>query len=139
MKEANKGYNIPQEILYTVCLAAWNLCREHINEFANLKGFYTEAYIDSALVAMQSAKQRPDLVQTIAERKQVRINLVNAARKVQANWQVLKLYITKAFDKEMTEIMLELLVQAFMQKHLFATGAPFAILQTLLILLLQKI
>ena len=107
MKEVNKAYNIPQEVLYTVCLAAWNLCREHINEFANLKGFYTEAYIDSALVAVQSAKQRPDLVQTIAERKQARINLVNAARKVQANWQVLKLYITKAFDKEMTEIMLE--------------------------------
>ena len=56
---------------------------------------------------MQSAKQRPNLVQTIAERKQARINLVNAARKVQANWQVLKLYITKAFDKEMAEIMLE--------------------------------
>jgi carboxypeptidase family protein len=107
MKEVNKAYNIPQDILYSVCIAAWNLCREHLNEFADLKAFYTEAYIDNALLAVQSVKQRPNLKQTIAERKQARTKLVNAARKVQANWQVLKLYITRAFDKEMADIMLE--------------------------------
>ena len=34
MKEKNKKYNIPQEILYTVCMAAWNLCSEHLEKFA---------------------------------------------------------------------------------------------------------
>lgn len=107
MKELNKGYNIPQEILYTVCLAAWNLCGSNLQKFACLKAYYTEAFIAEAVQAVEAAKELPDLRQTSAARKEARINLVNAARQVMDNWQLLKLYIKKAFEKNMVEIKMQ--------------------------------
>ena len=107
MTENNKKYNIPQEILYSVCLAAWKLCNENREKFARFKGYYTEAFIAEAIASVENAKRLPALTQTNAGRKIARIRLANAARQVMDNWQVLKLYATKAFDKSMISVLLE--------------------------------
>ena len=106
MKKNNK-YGTPQEILYAVCLAAWNLCSQNLQRFTNLKARYTAAYIDDMLAAVQAARQLPDSRQTLADRKVARINLINATRQVQGNWQLLKVYITEAFEKDMVKAKLD--------------------------------
>ena len=100
-------YNAPQEILYSVCLAAWNLCSQYLQNFTDLKAFYTAAFVTDALQAVQNAKALPESRQTIAARKEARINLTNGTRQVQANWQLLKVYITKAFTADMVKTKLE--------------------------------
>ena len=107
MKSINNSYSTPQEILYTVCLDAWNLCSQNLQKFSSLKVYYTPAFITSAVEAVQAAKQLPESRQTIAGRKEVRINLVNTTRQVLSNWQVLKIYITKAFEESMVKTKLD--------------------------------
>jgi hypothetical protein len=55
-------------------------------------------------------------VQTLAYRKEARINLVNATKQVQANWQLLKLYINKAFAGDIVQAKLEAAGAAFYEK-----------------------
>jgi hypothetical protein len=107
MKSINNTYGASQEILYTVCLDAWNLCSQNLQKFSSLKAYYTPAFITSAVQAVQAAKQLPEIRQTIAGRKEVRINLVNTTRQVLSNWQVLKVYITKAFEESLVKTELE--------------------------------
>ena len=107
MKSKKTQYGIPQEILYTVCLAAWKLCGQNLAKFSALKAFYTEAFVANALQAVKDAKQLPESLTTLAARKEARINLMKATRGVLANWQVLKVYITKAFDEKMVKTKLQ--------------------------------
>src|SRR5690606_31684887 len=93
-----------------------NLCSQHLAKFTALKAFYTEAFIDQALAAVQAAKELPPIVQTLAYRKEARINLVNATKQVQANWQLLKLYINKAFAGDIVQAKLEAAGAAFYEK-----------------------
>jgi hypothetical protein len=106
MKTFKKDYSIPQEILYTICIAAWKLCSQNLAKFMALKAFYTEAFIADAVLAIQNAKKLPETVETISARKEARINLIKATRQVLANWQVLKVYITKAYDEKMVKTKL---------------------------------
>jgi hypothetical protein len=97
----------PQEILYSVCLAAWNLCSQQLENFTNLKAIYTPAFIADAVQGVQNAKALPQSRQTSAVRKEARINLANATRQVLANWQLLKVYITNAFAADLVNTKLE--------------------------------
>lgn len=107
MKKNEKTYSIPQEILYTVCFAAWNLCSQNLLKFSAFKAFYTKAFISGAIKSVQAAKQLPEALQTIAERKEARINLISATRQVRSNWQVLKVYIIKAFEESLVKTKLD--------------------------------
>lgn len=99
MKTNKQKFGIPQEILYTVCQAAWKLCSQNLEKFTNLKSFYTEVFVADAKQKVQDAKNLPDIIQTTEARKEARINLMVSTRQVLANWQVLKVYITKAYDQ----------------------------------------
>jgi len=107
MKNIQKNYGIPQEILYTVCVAAWKLCRQNLPSFTTLKAFYTEAFVASALQAVKDAKKLPESLTTISARKEARINLIKDTRRVMANWQLLKVYITKAFGEKLVKTKLQ--------------------------------
>ncbi len=107
MNETKNNYSTPQEILYSVCLAAWNVCSDNLQKFTDLKAFYTEAFITSSLASVNAAKLLPGSRQTVAARKEARINLTNGTRQVQTNWQLLKVYITKAFSKDLVKTKLE--------------------------------
>jgi len=106
MKKNKKNYGIPQEILYTVCVAAWKLCGQNLPSFTALKAFYSETFVANALQAVNDAKQLPEILTTISARKVARIHLIKDTRKVLANWQVLKVYITKAFDEKLVKTKL---------------------------------
>ncbi len=107
MKNLEKVYGTSQEILYTICLSAWDLCSQHLTKFASLKGYYTADFILAEKEAVQNAKELPSTVQTVSGRKAARINMQAATRQVQADWQLLKLYIVKAYNKSMINIKLE--------------------------------
>ena len=107
MKTKKNQYNTPQEILYSVCLFAWNLCSQHLPKFTSLKALYTPAFVADAIDAVQAAKQLPETRQTLASQKVARINLINATKQVLINWQLLKVYITQAFDKDLVKTKLE--------------------------------
>ncbi len=107
MSQTKKTYGTPQEILYSVCLAAWNLCSQSLQKFTDLKAFYTAVFITDAVQAVEAAKALPESRVTISYRKEARINLANATRQVQANWQLLKVYITQAFAADMVKTKLE--------------------------------
>lgn len=107
MKNFKRTYGIPQEILYTVCQAAWNLCGQNLQKFTNLKAFYTETFVANAKQMVLDAKNLPDIIQTIAFRKEARIILVVSTKQVMTNWQVLKVYITKAFGEGMVKAKLD--------------------------------
>ncbi len=107
MNKPKHLYGIPQEILYTICNAAWNLCSNYLSQFANLKGYYTSDYIAASILAVQNAKAMPSTVQTVTDRKAARIALAASTKQVQANWQLLKVYITKAYDKSLWQTKLE--------------------------------
>lgn len=106
MKPQKTSYGVPQEILYTVCTAAWKHCKQHVASFASLKAFYTEAFADNALQAVKDARQLPEILSTVSARKEARIKLIRSTRNVLANWQVLKVYITKAFDDKLVKTKL---------------------------------
>jgi hypothetical protein len=116
MRNEKRNYGIPQEILYTICVAAWNTCKQYLPQFTALKAFYTEAFVTSAQQAVQDAKQLPSTTQTIAFCKMSRINLSASTRQVLSNWQVLKGYITKAFDENIAKTMLQAAGGAFYPK-----------------------
>ena len=107
MREIKRMWGIPQEILYTICVAAWNMCSQNLLKFSSHSPLYTEAFIADALQAVQDAKQLPESRQTIAFRKEARVNLLNATRLVQLNWQTLKTYIIRAFAEDMVQAKLE--------------------------------
>ena len=71
-----------------------------------LKGYYTEAFIAGAKESVQEARDLPGIYQTRSGRREARINLKTAARRVLDNWQLLKLYVTRAYDKEMVNTKL---------------------------------
>ncbi len=116
MKKALQKYSTSQEILYTICIAAWNLCSGFLTRFANLKAYYTADFIAASIQAVNDAKAMPSTVQTITDRKAARISLVAATKEVQANWQLLKVYITKAYDKSMVATRLEAAGNTFYNK-----------------------
>ena len=116
MKELKKNYDTSQEILYTTCTAAWNLCNQYIMQFATLKPYYTAGFITAMKQAVLNAKALPSIVQTITGRKAARIALATSARQVQANWQLLKVYIVKAYDKDMLKTKLEAAGASFYNK-----------------------
>lgn len=107
MKTVKKTYSTTQEILYTVCLAAWKLCSDNLAKFTALKAFYTEPFVTNAVQAVNDAKQLPESRVTIAGRKEARINLANSTRQVRSNWQTLKVYITKAFPQNIVKAKLD--------------------------------
>lgn len=84
-----------------------NYGSQNLPSFTALKAFYTEALVASALEAVKAARQLPESLTTISARKEARINLIKATRKVMANWQVLKVYITKAFDEKLVKTKLQ--------------------------------
>ena len=107
MKEQQSNYGTSQEVLYSACLAAWNLCSTNLPLFTNLKAFYTPAYVSDAIQVINNAQMMPDARETVASRKEARITLQNAARGVFGNWQLLKVYITNAFAPDMVTTKLE--------------------------------
>lgn len=116
MKDLKKNYDTPQEILYTICITAWNLCNEYLSQFAALKAYYTGDFITASKQAVQDAKALPSTVQTITNRKAARIALIASAKQAQANWQLLKVYIIKAYDKSMVATKLEAAGASFYNK-----------------------
>src|SRR5665213_3436532 len=84
MKTNKKNYGIPQEILYTVCVAAWKLCSQNLSRFTALKAFYSESIVANALQAVKDAKKLPESLTTISARKEARINLIKDTRRVMA-------------------------------------------------------
>ncbi len=108
MKQDNSLFGTAQEILYTVCFAAWNLCQQYLKDFAGLKSLYTKKFIADAVQAVQAAKDLPNVHQSVAARKAARIDLGNATTQVRDNWQLLKVYITKAYTKDMLQTKLNL-------------------------------
>jgi hypothetical protein len=107
MNEKSKKYNIPQEILYAVCLSSWELCRKNLETFAGFKAYYTEAFIYEAIASVRKARELPGILHNRATSKEARIDLQLAGRQVMDNWQLLKLYINKAFGKDLAAIKLE--------------------------------
>lgn len=107
MKTIKKIYGIPQQVLYKVCVVAWKLCGQRLADFTALKAFYTEAFVADALQAVEDAKKLPESLATIEARKEARINLMKATRKMLRNWQVLKVYITKSFDEKLVKTKLQ--------------------------------
>jgi len=107
MNPTKNTYNTPQEILYSVCLAAWNKCNQHLQKFTELKALYTSAFVTNKIEQVQAAKQLPDLRQTLANRKVARINLFNSTKEVLDNWQLIKVYILQAFDSDMAKAKLD--------------------------------
>ena len=49
----------------------------------------------------------PSTVQTVTDRKAARIALTASTKQVQANWQLLKVYITKAYNKSLWQTKLD--------------------------------
>jgi hypothetical protein len=107
MNQTKKMYSTSQELLYTICLAGWNLCSQYLTNFAELKAFYTGAFIADAVQDVEAAKQLTPSRQSIGARKEARINLLNATKAVLNNWQLLKVYITRAFPNDMVQTKLE--------------------------------
>lgn len=107
MNKTPNDYGTQQNVLYSACLAAWNLCSQNLQNFTDLKAFYTQAFVDAAVQGIQDAKQLPESRQTIGYRKEARINLANAKKQVLTNWQLLKVYITKAFAEDLVKTKLE--------------------------------
>ncbi len=118
MTQTKNVYSISQELLYTICFAGWNLCSQYLTDFANLKAFYTGAFIESAVQAVTDAKALVTSRQTIGARKEARINLENATTVVRNNWQLLKVYITRAFAKDIVDTKLEQPGHLFTKRHL---------------------
>ena len=116
MKKLKPEYGISQEILYTICLSAWVLCEQYLTQFAALKAYYTLDFISIAQLGVQDAKAMPSTVQTVTSRKAARIDLLAATKQVQANWQLLKVYMVKAYDKDMLKTKLDAAGAAFYNK-----------------------
>ena len=106
MKHTQKKYDTSQEIFYTVCDAGWNLCTQYLADFAKLKAFYTQEYINNARETLKAAKECDSSNSGIQNIKQLRIKMVKAAREVQYKWQTLKLYINAAYAPQFAEINL---------------------------------
>ena len=107
MKSIKNLYSIPQEILYFVCFAAWKLCSDNLSKFSALKAIYTEAFVTAAVQVVQDARDLPTSRRAIIAKKKARINLITSTRQVRKNWQVLKVYITNAFEEKFVRNALE--------------------------------
>ena len=107
MKEEQSNYGTSQEVLYSVCLAAWNLCSNNLQQFTDLKAFYTSTYVADAIQRVDDARLLPDALQTRAARKEARIDLQNGTSVVLDNWQLLKVYVTRAFPEDMVKTKLD--------------------------------
>ena len=116
MKQIKVKYGVSQEILYTICKTAWDLCSSYLTQFTNLKAYYTADFITASKQAVDDAKALPSTVQTVTDRKAARIALVAGTKQVQANWQLLKIYIVKAYDKSMVDTKLDAAGAAFYNK-----------------------
>jgi hypothetical protein len=116
MKKSVQNYGTSQEMLYTICMAAWKLCNQYLAQFAALKPYYTADFITASKQSILNAKELPSSLQTITDRKAAHIALVASGRQVQANWQLLKLYIIKAYDKDVVKARLEAAGTTFYDK-----------------------
>ncbi len=107
MKSSSTQYKCQQGLLYSICLASWAACSNNIDFFAAFKAMYTPAYIQAATDAVNAAKQLPDTLKGMENRKSARINLVQSGVPVKNYWQNLKMYITAAFSAELVPAMLD--------------------------------
>jgi len=107
MNTFKKFSNCPQEVLYLVCMAGWNLCAEFLSNFTAFRAVYTPAFISDAIQAVQNAKALTPSRKTMGDRKLARIACANAAKLIQTDWQRLKAYISNAFPKDQVKARLE--------------------------------
>ena len=116
MKKKQKKYDTSQDTFYKVCETGWNLCSRYLQDFTQLKPYYTPAYINDALEAVKKTERLQTSANTLYNIKEIRTNMVNAARQVQHNWQILKLYITNAYPASLAEVYLKVAGLSFYKK-----------------------
>jgi hypothetical protein len=105
--KSTKIYSCTKKLLYSICTTCWNSCSNYVTDFTSFKAFYTPQFISTQLQAIEDAKALPDSRQIIAARRNARVNLIAAADIVKSNWQNLKVYITKAYSKDLAPAMLD--------------------------------
>src|SRR6185312_14696654 len=102
-----KIYSCTKKLLYSICRTCWNSCSNYLTDFSNFKAFYTPQFVTGQLQAITDAEALPDSKQIIVARRNARVNLIAAADIVKTNWQNLKMYITKAYSKDLAPGMLD--------------------------------
>ena len=105
--KTNKIYSCTKKLLYSICTTCWNSCSSYLTDFTNFKAFYTSQFVTDQLQAITVAEALPDSRQIIAARRNARVNLIASAGIVKSNWQNLKVYITKAYSKDLAPGMLD--------------------------------
>jgi hypothetical protein len=109
-------YNCSQQELYLVSVKAWGLCRKHLPRFVHVFGYYTEGYIDDRLAEVAAAKAIPNHYTRNDAPTSNHVYLVEAIRECGAYFQILKLYIKKAFDGDLQKKKLDAAGQSFFAK-----------------------
>lgn len=109
-------FNCSQQELYLVSERACGLCRTHLPRFARLIGYYTEGYIDDRLAEIATAKAILKHYARNDAPTSNHIYLVEAIKDCGDCFQVLKLYIRKAFEADLQKIKLDAAGQSFFAK-----------------------
>lgn len=116
MRDKRFSLHTKAEVFYGVCTAVVALLRFHLNRFAAYKPFYDPAYIDDFEQAANNAKNLPNPKTTRAQRKQLRIHLIAAAKVLRDMAIDLKGYIKKSVPKQSFKAQLEQAGWAYFKK-----------------------
>lgn len=96
-----------QQNLYTLSRKAWGYCQEHISDIQKAKAMYTPAFIADMLQQVDTAEAIPDYYNRKDLPKDDYSKMQAAALAVLEQWQMLKDYITDAFEKNLLKSKLE--------------------------------
>ncbi len=104
--ESTASYNCTQEELISVAKKGWASCLNQQADFGNMKPKYTIVFINGKQKAVEMADNLPTEVQRNEGEETARVALQQANTAGCANWQLLKRYITEAFDVSVLQIKL---------------------------------
>jgi hypothetical protein len=90
-------YRCSETELYAVCRLMWANCLNHIADFAQLKPYYTPAFVNDCIAEVATAAALPGEDQRNAPSKTARANMEKKAARCLVNWQGLKRYVVNTY------------------------------------------
>ncbi|MBI1225856.1 MAG: hypothetical protein GC192_11520 [Bacteroidetes bacterium] len=107
MVKTKIGFRGKQQNLYTLSRKAWGYCLDNITAISKAKKLYTPSFIADQVAKVDVAEAIPDYYARKELTVESRQQMTEAALAITNDWQLLKGYITDAYDKSVLKSKLE--------------------------------
>lgn len=99
------SYSVKTAVLYYVLKTMWKSCKTNREAMSEMRGIYTDEFIDTMILQIAAAEALPDDAARSATHEQIRMQMEPLATICCSNWRLLKMCIRNSSPESEREIM----------------------------------